>query len=83
MAFQCLKGSNRKEGDRPFSRACGDRTRGNGFKLKEGRFFQHIRKRSIKVRVMRHWNRLPGVLVDGLSLETFKARLDQALSNLI
>jgi len=26
------------EGDRPFSRACCDRTRENGFKLKEGIF---------------------------------------------
>ena len=37
-AFQCLKGSYRKEGDRLFSRVCVDRTRGNGFKLKEGGF---------------------------------------------
>jgi len=36
VAFQYLKGY-RKEGDRPLSRVCGDRTRGNGFKLKEGR----------------------------------------------
>ena len=34
-AFQYLKGSYRKEGDRLFSRVCGDRTRGNGFKLRE------------------------------------------------
>ena len=34
-AFQYLKGSYRKEGGRLFSMVCGDRTRGNGFKLKE------------------------------------------------
>ena len=34
-AFQYLKGSYRKEGNRIFSRVCCDRTRGNGFKLKE------------------------------------------------
>jgi len=33
VVFQYLKGSYRKEGDRFFSRVCGDRTRGNGFRL--------------------------------------------------
>ena len=42
-----------------------------------------IRKKSFTVRVVRHWNRLPRDVVDALSLETIKARLDQALSNLI
>ena len=59
MAFQCLKGSYRKEGDRLFSRACGDRTMGSGFKLKEGRFRLDIRKKSLTAMVERHWNRLP------------------------
>jgi len=35
------------------------------------------------VGVVRHWNRLPREAVDVLSLETCKARLDQAVSNLI
>jgi len=35
-AFQYLKVSCWKEGDRLSSRICGDRTRGNGFKLEEG-----------------------------------------------
>jgi len=37
-ACQYLKGANEKDGDRLFSRACCDRTRGNTFKLKKGRF---------------------------------------------
>ena len=45
MAFQYLKGPYRKDGDRLFSRACCDRTRGNGFKLKEGRFALDTRKK--------------------------------------
>ena len=36
VAFQYLQGNYRNEGDRLFSRVCGDRTRGNGFKLREG-----------------------------------------------
>ena len=35
MAFQYQKVTYRKKGDRLFSRVCGDRTGGNGFKLKE------------------------------------------------
>jgi len=37
-AFQYLKGAYRKDGEGLFTRLCSDRTRGNGFKLKEGRF---------------------------------------------
>jgi len=37
-AFQYLKGAYRKDGERLFTRLCSDRTRGNGSKLKEGRF---------------------------------------------
>ena len=37
-AFQYLKRSYRKEGNRLLGKVSGDRTRGNGFKLKEGRF---------------------------------------------
>jgi len=37
-AFQYLTGAYKKDGDKLFSRVCCDRTRGNGFKLKKGRF---------------------------------------------
>jgi len=35
------------------------------------------------MRVVKHWNGLPRAVVDALFLETFKARLDGALSNLV
>ena len=62
------------KGDRLISRVCCDRTRGNGFRLKEGRFRLGIRK-FFTVSVVRHWHRLPREAVDAPSLETLKARL--------
>ena len=50
-AFHHLKRGYKKEGDRVFSRVCGDRTRGNSFKLKEGRFRLDIRKKFYTIRV--------------------------------
>ncbi|KFQ86135.1 hypothetical protein N337_12167, partial [Phoenicopterus ruber ruber] len=82
-AFQYLKGAYRKDGARLFSRACCARTRGNGFKLKEGRFRLDIRKKFFTMRVVKHWNRLPREDVYAPSLETFKVKLDRALSNLV
>jgi len=35
------------------------------------------------MRVVKHWHWFPREVVDAPSLETFKARLDGALSNLI
>lgn len=58
-------------------------TRGNGLKLKESRFRLDITKKIFPVRVMRHWNRLPREVVDAPYIEVFKARLNEALSNLI
>jgi len=82
-AFQYLEGACRKGGDNLFSKACCDRTRGNGFQLREGRFRLDIRKDFFAMRVVKHWHLLAREVVDAPSLETFKVRLDGALSNLI
>ena len=52
----------------------------NGFKLKEWRFRVGIRKKIFTIRVVRHWHRLPGGVVDALLLGTSKVRLDGAPS---
>ncbi|KFQ65892.1 hypothetical protein N334_01795, partial [Pelecanus crispus] len=52
-------------------------------KLKEGRFRLDTRKKFFTMRVVKHWHRLPREVVDAPSLETFKVRLDGALSNLV
>jgi len=66
-----------------FCRVCFARTKDNSFELKEGRFKLHIRKKFFTMRMVLHWNRLPGAVVDAPSLETFRVRLDGAPSNLI
>ena len=82
-AFQYLKGAYKQEGSKLFERVDNSRTRGNGFKLKEGRFRLDVRGKFFTRRVVRCWNGLPREVVDAPSLEVFKARLDGALGNLV
>jgi len=82
-ACQYLKGAYRKDGEGLFTRVCSDSTRGNGCKLREGRFRLDVRKKFFTMRVVKYWHRLPREAVDVPSLEVFKARLDGGLSNLV
>ena len=44
VAFQYFNGAYKQEGKRLFMRVDSDRTRGNGFKLRQGRFRLDIRR---------------------------------------
>ena len=68
VAFQYLKGAYKQEGEWLFMRVDSDRTRRNGFKLREGRFRLDIRRKFFPQWVVTHWNRLPREVVVALSL---------------
>jgi len=72
----------KRAGEGLLARVWSERTRGNGFKLKEGRFTLDIRKKFFTLRVVRPWPRLPREAVAAPSLAAFKTRLDGALSTL-
>ena len=82
-AFQYTKETYKQEERQFFEWADNSRTRGNGFKLKEGRFRLDVRGKFLTMRVGRYWNKLPREVVDDPSLEVFKARLVGVLGSLV
>ena len=54
VAFQYLKGAYKQEREWLFVRVDSDRTRGNGFKVRQGRFKLSIRRKFFPQRVVTH-----------------------------
>ena len=87
MNCQCVLAAQKasctpRGGERHFTRAFVT-IRGNGLKLKEGRFRLDVRKKQFTSKVVRHWHRLSREAAGAPSLEAFQTWLDGHLGSLV
>ena len=53
------------------------RLRGHTYHVNKAKFKKDVRKFAFKCRVTEQWNRLPMIVVEALTLNTFKNRVDK------
>jgi len=82
-AYKYLKGGCQEDGPKLFSVMPGDRTWGNGHKLKHKKFCLNMRKNFFPLRATEPWNRLPREVVGSPSLEIFNTCPDKVLCSLL